>query len=248
MTPTTLRFPATTVLREWTLADGDRVGIDSFELDWGAVLGARLDGGVVLHIGSRASVLDNNRRWRQVFSHCRVIGMDVQDGDNVDVVCDAQAGIQTIRKRCDVKQVDAIVIPHVLEHVAAPWEVAATLQNLLRPGGIILVTVPWVQGYHEFPEDYWRMSFVGVRSLFPRIAFDTEFYTGAKEDKGYRLLFNGVPEHSRRTLRIERNLMQLTLDPQPQQRCFDDRDGDKVALSRLFMPACSVNLIGSKKA
>ena len=160
-------------------------------------------GATVLHVCSKASVLDNNARWRAIVAPAKITGMDVEPGDNVDVVCDIQLPLREIRRRCGLIQFDAILCPHVLEHVAAPWHVAETLQSLLKPGGTIAITVPWVQGYHEFPEDYWRMSFAGVRTLFPKIVFDLEFYTGAKEDTGFRLLHNGIAEHTRATLRIE---------------------------------------------
>jgi hypothetical protein len=130
-----------------------------------------------------------------------------------------------------------------------PWDGARNLQFLLRPGGVLLVTVPWVQGYHEFPEDYWRMSFAGLRALLPEIEPELEFYSGASEETGWRLLWNGVPEHSPRTCRVERNLFQIELDTPPPQAIFDDRPGaTKLNASRLYLPACSVNILGRKKA
>lgn len=234
-------------VREWTLASGDRIGIGQFDLSWDRVLGVGA-AGLALHVGSKASVLDNARRWRGLLPRCQVVGMDVSAGDNVDVVCDIQASVQEIRRRCGARAFDVVICSHVLEHVATPWVAARNIQYLLRPGGLLLVTVPWVQGYHEFPEDYWRMSFAGLRSLFPDIAVKTEFYTGAAEDVGYWLTWNGVPEHSPRTCRIERNLFQVMLDDLPPTRAFDDREGDKLRLSRLYMPACSVNLVGHRRA
>ena len=162
-------------------------------------------------------------------------------------VCDIEASVQDIRRRTGVRTFDAVVCAHVLEHTATPWAAARNIQFLLRPGGWLIVTVPWVQGFHDYPDDYWRMSFQALRSLFPDIVVDLEFYTGAAEDIAYRLTFNGQCEHSPRTLRIERNLFQLRLDSPPQQHMFDDRPGDKVALSRLYMPGCSVNLVGRRR-
>jgi SAM-dependent methyltransferase len=230
---------------EWTTAAGHRIGVECFDLLWDRLLAHAK--GRALHVGSKASVLDHAARWRQWLPRCKVTGIDVEAGDNVDVVCDIQAPVSELRRRCGVRAFDAIVCPHVLEHLPEPWVAARNLQYLLRPGGLLLVTVPWVQGYHEFPDDYWRMSFAALRSLLPDIAVELEFYSGAAEDLGFRLLWNGAPEHSPRTCRIERNLFQLMLDEVPEQRIFDDREGGKIALSRLYVPGCSVNLIGRRK-
>lgn len=240
-------LPNLQCLREWTLASGDRIAVEAFDLQWALLLEADARG-TVLHVGSKASVLDNAGRWRGFLPRSRVIGIDLSAGDNVDVVADILAPVQDLRRRCGVRVFDKIICAHVLEHVAAPWVAARNLQHLLRPGGQLVVTVPWVQGYHEFPEDYWRMSFAGLRALFPEIDVELEFYTGAAEDIGYRLVWNGMPEHSPRTCRIERNLFQLMLDSIPEQQMFDDRPGTKIQLSRLYMPGCSVNLIGRRRS
>jgi SAM-dependent methyltransferase len=242
-----LPLPNLRRLHEWTLASGDRIAVEAFDLAWDRILTPRISGSV-LHVGSKASILDAAAPWRAVLPGSRVIGMDLSAGDNVDVVCDIQAPVQEIRRRCSVRSFDAVICAHVLEHLPRPWEAARNLQYLLRPGGTLLVTVPWVQGYHEFPEDYWRMSFAGLRALLPDIEPELEFYSGASEEQGYRLLWNGVPEHSTRTCRIERNLFQIELAAPPDQAIFDDRPGaTKLAASRLYLPACSVNLLGRKK-
>src|SRR5262249_15345026 len=156
----------------------------------------------VLQVGSKASILDSNRPWRDHLPHCRVVGLDIEAGDNVDVVCSILAPVQEIRRRAGVRSFDGAICAHVLEHVEDPWKAAHNLQFLLRSGGTLMVTVPWVQGYHEFPDDYWRMSSAALRKLFRDIDWDLEFYSGAAEETGYRLLWNEVPEHSPRTCRI----------------------------------------------
>jgi len=202
--------------------------------------------GDVLQIGSRASVIDTQAPWRKLFAHCNFTGMDLQAGTNVDVVADITASASDLRRRLKVKAFDAILCRHVLEHVAAPWEAARNIKFLLKPGGLLFVTVPWVQGYHEFPHDYWRMSFAGLKALFPGFEWTLEFYTGDREEEGFRLLWNGQPEHSERTLRIERNLFQFAIDQAPDQDMFDDHPGKKIHLSKFYMPACSVNLVGRR--
>jgi hypothetical protein len=235
-----------TLTHEWTLAGGDRIGVERFDFDREIGALAQAVSGHVLQIGSRSDVIDRHAPWRALFSHCGFVGMDLQDGHNVDVTADITAPIAQLRRSLGRKGFNAILCRHVLEHVQMPWEAARNIRFLLESGGLLFVTVPWVQGYHEFPHDYWRMSFAGLKVLFPDFSWEMEFYTGAREDHAYRLLWNGVPEHSERTLRIERNLFQLLIEDNLDQDAFDDNPGKKIQLSRHYMPACSVNLIGRK--
>lgn len=236
-----------TPLYEWQLANEtlavERVDVQA-EVE---ALAAAVDG-PVLQIGSKADILDRAAKWRGRFAQAKFIGLDVEAGPNVDVVADIAGDLTMLRRKLGAAQFGFIICAHVLEHVRQPWVAARNIQFLLKPGGRLLVTVPWVQGYHEFPDDYWRMSFAGVRSLFDGVEFFDEFYSGAAEDVGYRLLRNGAPEHSTATCRIERNLFQRLLTGLPPQRMFDDYPGDKLDLSRFYMPACSVNLFGRKTA
>lgn len=231
-------------LIEWRGADG-WLGVQ--QVDVQAEILRLISGvsGPVLQIGSKADLLDRVPKWRSRFSG-PFVGLDLEDGDNVDVVGDIGGDLAVLRRKLGVTQFGFIICAHVLEHVKQPWVAARNIERLLKPGAHVFVTVPWVQGYHPFPDDFWRMSFDGVRALFPAVGFSDEFYSGAAETVGYRLVRNGAGEHSRATCQIERNLFQLMIEPMPRQRIFDDQDGDKLALSRLYMPACSVNLFGQK--
>ena len=119
---------------------------------------------------------------------------------------------------------------------------------MLKPGGHLFVAVPWVQGYRPYPEDYWRMSFAGLRELFDKIDVETEFYSGAAEDVGYQLLRNGATEHTAATCRIERNLFQILHDVPPDEEMFEDQTGKKLPLSRFYMLGCTVNMFGRRLA
>jgi SAM-dependent methyltransferase len=51
---------------------------------------------------------------------------------------------------------DLILCTEVLEHVP-DWRAAfANMFSLLKPGGIVLITAPFVYMPHEEPHDYWR--------------------------------------------------------------------------------------------
>lgn len=240
--------PRTETIHSWTLSNGDTIGVQRLATaDVIATLVAEARE-PVLQIGSRAEVLDRQATWRSRFAGRRFVGLDMAPGPNVDVVADITEPAAAIRTRAGVDGFGLIVCHHVLEHVRTPWVAAETLTELLAPGGRVFITVPWVQGYHEFPDDFWRMSFAGIRALFPRLTFMLEYYTGTHEEFGYQILRNGKVEHSPATSRIERNLFQFVLDRIPPQRMFDDRAGEKIQMSRAYMPIMLVNMIGQKPA
>lgn len=66
---------------------------------------------------------------------------------------------------CDTKlpdaQFDCIILSQVLEHVWEPHKAIAESHRMLRPGGWLIIDVPWMYEYHpEAPafDDYWRFS------------------------------------------------------------------------------------------
>jgi SAM-dependent methyltransferase len=55
---------------------------------------------------------------------------------------------------------------HVLEHVERPWVVAKELIRVVKPGGTILSTVPYICPVHGFPDHFFSMTPAGLKSLF----------------------------------------------------------------------------------
>jgi hypothetical protein len=205
-----------------------------------------------VQIGSKASVLDRDSggrgaRWRRLFGREPFVGVDIEPGENVDAVLDITKDIRKFRKTAEVFQFRTVICPHVLEHVEDPFAAARNIAALTEKGGHVLVTTPWVQSYHPFPEDYWRFSFAGLRKLFERMEVVGGFYSDSREETGYFIAIDGCPDFTRDALRIEGNLFQFLLEDLPEQDMFeDDFDGKKTPLSRLFMPAMSVNLVFRK--
>lgn len=100
------------------------------------------------------------------YPELKVVGVDMQAGDGVDVVADLED-----------PQPDMIGFGHVdccsvLEHSRRPWLMAQTLLDCLQPGGTLLVSAPFVWRVHAYPSDYFRFTVEGIRSLFPGIEWD----------------------------------------------------------------------------
>jgi len=63
---------------------------------------------------------------------------------------------------------DSILCNQVLEHVFNPDEFLGEINRVLKPGGRLLLTVPFVWDEHEQPYDYARYSSFGLRALLEK--------------------------------------------------------------------------------
>jgi SAM-dependent methyltransferase len=60
---------------------------------------------------------------------------------------------------------DCVFCTGTLEHVRDPWQAVRELHRIVRSGGVIHIDVPFIQGYHPDPTDYWRFTLDGLRLL-----------------------------------------------------------------------------------
>jgi SAM-dependent methyltransferase len=60
---------------------------------------------------------------------------------------------------------DTILCTEVLEHTAQPFEAMHEFARLLKPGGHLLLSVPFIYPIHEAPYDYWRFTSHALESL-----------------------------------------------------------------------------------
>lgn len=67
---------------------------------------------------------------------------------------------------------DGVICNQVLEHVFNPDQFLQEIFRVLKPGGKLLLSVPFVWDEHLQPMDYARYSSFGLRSLMERHGFD----------------------------------------------------------------------------
>ncbi len=89
-----------------------------------------------------------------------MVNIDIGAFPQVDVVGDAQ------RLPILDATADLAVCTALLEHVPDPAAVVAEIRRTLRPGGLAFVETPFLQPYHEGPDDYQRYTIMGLRRLF----------------------------------------------------------------------------------
>jgi len=67
---------------------------------------------------------------------------------------------------------DTIICNAVLEHVENPEEVLSEFHRVCRPGGVLYLTVPFIQPEHLDPTDYQRYTLPGLERLVSRHGFE----------------------------------------------------------------------------
>jgi SAM-dependent methyltransferase len=73
----------------------------------------------------------------------------------------------------DDASIDTVMATETLEHVSRPEVFLAEAHRVLKPGGWMLLTVPFAARWHYIPHDYWRFTPSGLRSLLNDAGFDT---------------------------------------------------------------------------
>lgn len=91
---------------------------------------------------------------------------DVVPGENIDVVGDV------LKAPFADGSFDSIVSTQVLEHVEKPWVMVSEMRRILRPGGICIVSAPFMFPYHAHPCDFFRFTTEGMKSLFVNENFE----------------------------------------------------------------------------
>lgn len=100
----------------------------------------------------------------------RVISIDIEDrSGETDVLAD----IQSMPQLADAS-FDTILCSQVLEYVPRPWDAMHEFARILRPDGVLILTVPHLSVIHEAPYDYFRYTHYGLAALCEQAALSVK--------------------------------------------------------------------------
>jgi hypothetical protein len=118
--------------------------------------------GPILWLGSRVPDVTDLAELNAGFGDRQVVHVDIHPGANVDVVGDVHQLSQFFRAGSFAAAISA----SLLEHVAAPWLVAAEINRVLTLGAPVFHVVPTTWPEHAQPNDFWRITAEGLALLF----------------------------------------------------------------------------------
>jgi SAM-dependent methyltransferase len=110
---------------------------------------------------SAAAVRRGDAGLRDIY-YDNVVNYEIVDYDTTDVIGPGER----LPFRDGV--FDAVISIAVLEHVRDPFACAAEIVRVLKPGGELVCSVPFLQPLHGYPHHYYNMTPQGLRALFER--------------------------------------------------------------------------------
>ena len=99
------------------------------------------------------------------------IGVDMEAGENVDLVLDFTQPFEIIDRALAGKRFSLIICCSVLEHCSQPFRMAENIQKLLTPNGYVFIAAPFVWRIHAYPDDLFRYTPSGLKVLFSECEF-----------------------------------------------------------------------------
>lgn len=106
-------------------------------------------------------VLDCGAGSRNTY-YSNVVNYDIVDYVSTDII-----GVGEALPFAD-DTFDGIISVAVLEHVRDPFQCAAEIVRVLKPGGKLVCCVPFLAPVHGYPHHYYNMTPQGLRALFER--------------------------------------------------------------------------------
>ena len=112
-----------------------------------------------------------SKPYKELFTYKSYVGIDVDTGahshkeEAVDVFYDGRV------IPFPDKNFDSVFSSQVFEHIENLDFSLDEVFRVLRPGGILFITVPFVGAEYEIPYDFRRMTSFGIKSLLERHQF-----------------------------------------------------------------------------
>jgi SAM-dependent methyltransferase len=99
------------------------------------------------------------------------IGCDIvqSDQNTVDVICPATD------LKFENNRFDSVLCTQVLEHVFEHDKLMSEAFRVLKPGGNLILTVPFAWELHEEPYDFFRYTKHALKQLFEQTGFEIDY-------------------------------------------------------------------------
>lgn len=119
----------------------------------------------LLAVNSKVLIIGTGEKtayYKNKFPNCDVITSDVHNEFQPDYIFDGH--FIPFVDDC----FDMVLAAQVIEHTINPWQFCQELQRVTKVGGLLQIEAPQTFPYHAEPYDFFRFTYTGMRSLFPK--------------------------------------------------------------------------------
>jgi SAM-dependent methyltransferase len=76
---------------------------------------------------------------------------------------------------CESELFDCVLLTEVLEHVYEPGKVLKEIYRILKKGGILIGTVPFLKDEHDTPFDFYRYTYFALAKMLKDNKFEIKY-------------------------------------------------------------------------
>lgn len=149
------------------------------------------NGAVLVDIGAGQS------DFAEITERLNVCAVDFYPYAGIHVVCDLEHALPFKDASADI-----VLLANLLEHVREPNELLKECYRILKPGGMLVGTVPFMIQIHQRPYDFYRYTHMNLEYLFKKHSFKNPHIKAVSNL--YVLLFNVSTSFFTQTIREAR--------------------------------------------
>lgn len=112
-----------------------------------------------------------SKPYKDLFKVDEYIGMEIESTQYIETKTEIDVFYDGKTFPFADHSFDSLLCNQVLEHVFNPDEFIAEMNRVLKPGGKLLLTVPFVWDEHEQPWDFARYSSFGLKHVMEKHGF-----------------------------------------------------------------------------
>ncbi|MFO3797434.1 MAG: methyltransferase domain-containing protein, partial [Anaerolineales bacterium] len=125
------------------------------------------DEAIILDVGA------GHGDFAALFAGRNYLSLDIVPYPEIDLVCDLTECIPFRENTFDM-----IVLMNVLEHVYRFHELLAACSYLLKPGGVLVIAVPFLLKVHQIPFDFYRYTHYALEEMARQHGFEIVLLEG----------------------------------------------------------------------
>ena len=124
-----------------------------------------------------ARVLDlgcGNTPFRDLLKDIDYVGVDFKPKDKSIIAHDLTEPLPL-----PDNEFDAVILSESLEHIPNPYDLLAEIQRIIKNGGYIFISTPFVFPVHGVPHDFYRYTYLFYEKLFDLHRFKIVQFTAS---------------------------------------------------------------------